>query len=84
MNHQGFRYDFTMKELFYFILGKKTCPRCSGKLTREKTYETQEGSAFNDPFFIQHAKYKHYVYIYHCSKCGSQFTLNELTNKKER
>ena len=56
MKHDGFRYDFTGKELLYFLFGKKICPKCPGKLVKSKGYETVEGSVFNsktaDFFFL--------------------------------
>ena len=41
--YQAFRYDFTMKELIYFLFGKKTCPKCNGKLNKSKSYEIVDG-----------------------------------------
>ncbi len=81
MKHQAFRYDFTGKELRYFLFGSKKCPRCGGTMTREKCYETVDGQVFNsgsDPFFIQNAKVKHFYYVYQCAQCGGAFKLQEL------
>lgn len=81
MKHQAFRYDFTTSELVYFLFKKKACPKCGGKMIKNKGYETLDGSVFNsksDPFFIQNAKVKHYLYIFTCQQCGSEYTLDEL------
>ncbi len=81
MEHQAFRYDFTIKELIYFLFKKKKCARCGGKLEKRKGYETVRGAIFNnrsDPFFVQNAKVKHYVYIFTCRQCGAQYLLKDL------
>lgn len=81
MKHDGFRYDFTGKELKYFLFGKKVCPKCHGKLEQNKGFETVEGAVFNsksEAFFIPNSQIKHYLYIYCCEKCGAEFKLSEL------
>ena len=60
---ESFRYDFTMKELSYFLFKKKKCPKCGGKMKKEKCCETVEGSVFNTntvPLYIQGHQVKHY------------------------
>lgn len=82
MGHDAFRYDFTGKELAYFLFKKKICPKCKGKMTKSKGYETVEGSALNnktEDFFVPSARVKHYLYFYTCQACGSEFTLSELS-----
>lgn len=82
MKHDAFRYDFTGKELAYFLFKKKECPKCNGKLIKSKGYETVEGSIFNTKtaaFFVPTAKVKHYLYIFTCKNCGTEFTLSELS-----
>ena len=81
MKQQAFSYDFTMKELIYFLFKKKRCPDCGGKMTKNKRHEIVEGSKINsgsDPFFVQNAKVKYYYYTYICSKCGSEYKLTDL------
>ena len=81
MKHDGFRYEFTMKELAYFLLKKKACPRCRGNMTRSKGYETVDGREVNsssDAFFVPNAKIKRYQYFYSCERCGREYTLHEL------
>lgn len=81
---KAFRYDFTMKELGYFLFKKKNCPKCNHKMIKSKDYEIVNGSTFNSrgsAFFIPNSKVKHYYYLYNCSNCGSQFTLKELSKK---
>ena len=85
MKHDAFRYDFTVRELNYFLFGKKICPRCGGKMEKGKAYETVNGSIFKSntsPLFIQGAKVKHYYYIFTCRQCGAEYTLQELAKQK--
>lgn len=82
---QSFRYDFTLKELLYFLFGKKVCPKCEGRLEKEKCCETVDGSIFNTndvPLYIQGRRIKHYFYRYTCKKCDEKFTLSELANSQ--
>jgi len=82
MEHNAFRYDFTPKELLYFLFRKKCCPECGGKLIKSKGYETVAGETFNsksDAFFVPNAKVKHFLYFFNCYQCGAEFTLNELS-----
>lgn len=81
MEHEGFQYDFTMKELSYFLSRKKICPKCGGKLQKVKGYETRSGAELNskaDPMFVPQIKVKRYRYSFTCRECGSSFTLEEL------
>ena len=81
MKHDAFRYDFTLKELWFFLFKGKQCPKCGGRLCREKRFETAAGSDFNsrsaDPF-VGNARVKHYMYYYTCRDCGSEYSLKEL------
>lgn len=47
MSARAFRYDFTMKELKYYLFNKKNCPKCNHKMIRNKGYELVDGSIFN-------------------------------------
>lgn len=81
MEHKGFRYDFTMKEIKYFLFNRKICPKCGGKLEKGKGYETVDGSTFYtraNMFFAPNVKVKHYFYIYKCQQCGSEHMLSDL------
>ena len=85
--YQAFRYDFTMKELIYFLFGKKTCPKCNGKLNKSKSYEIVDGKKFNSnsvPLYIQKSEVKHYLYTFTCEQCGTSYTLQELAEKKTK
>lgn len=83
---KSFRYDFTMKELKYFLFNKKNCPKCNHKMIKSKGYELVDGSIFNTtsiPLYIKGRKeVKHYHYLFNCSNCGTQYTLKELAEKK--
>ena len=83
---KSFRYDFTMKELKYYLFSKKNCPKCNNKMTKSKGYELVDGSIFNTastPLYIQgRNEVKYYHYLFNCSNCGSQYTLKELANKE--
>lgn len=82
MSMQSFRYDFTAKELTYFLFKKKTCPKCGEKMEKEKCGETIDGSVFNTnsvPLYIQGRQVKHYFYRFTCQQCGANFTLTELS-----
>lgn len=85
MKTKAFRYDFTMRELGYFLFKKKNCPKCNNKMNKSKVYEIVDVSIFNTvstPLYIQGRKeVKHYHYLFNCSNCGSQYTLKELTKK---
>lgn len=86
MEHDAFRYEFTGNELSYFLFKKKICPKCGGKMIKSKGYETIEGRLVNrksDGFFVPNAKVKRYLYFFTCQECGSEYTLNELSNSKK-
>lgn len=38
MEHKpdAFRYEFSMKEFFYFHFGKKKCPKCGGMMDKKR------------------------------------------------
>lgn len=46
MGIKAFRYDFTMKELSYYLFSKKKCPNCGNKMVKNKGYEMIDGSIF--------------------------------------
>ena len=85
MKHTAFRYDFTFRELIYFLFAKKKCPHYGGKLDKHKDFETVDGSVFqsssNPLFFIQDNKVKRYVYSYSCKNCGRLYSLRDLSKK---
>lgn len=79
---QSFRYEFTIKELKYYLFSSKKCPKCKNKMLKRKGFETVDGSIFNTsstPLYIQGRKdVKYYHYLFNCPNCGSQYTLKEL------
>ena len=83
---QSFRYDFTPKEFFYFLFKKKKCPKCGGKMKKEKRFEIVDGSKFNTnsvPLYIQGREVKYYSYFFTCTCCEAKFKLSELAEKKK-
>lgn len=81
---KSFRYEFTGKELYYFLFANKKCPKCGNKMKKEKGFELLDGSIFSTnsvPLYIQGREVKYYHYLFNCSKCGTQFTLKNLANK---
>lgn len=79
---KGFRYEFSGNELFYFLFKKKVCPKCGGKMTKNKYAETVDGVKFNTasiPLYIRGREIKSYYYLFTCEKCGTSFTLKELS-----
>ena len=73
MSVQSFRYEFTTKELIYFLFKKKVCPQCGGKMVKEKRGETVDGSVFNTnsvPLYISGREVKLYYYAFVCQQCG--------------
>lgn len=81
MKHDGVKYEFAPKELFYFLFDKKKCPNCGAKMNKRKEFEILTGAECNgstDPVFIAHGKVKRYMYFFDCQECGSAYTLQEL------
>ena len=77
----GFRYEFTGNELSYFLLKKKACPQCGGKMSKNKCAETVDGSIYNTasvPLYIRGREVKRYFYSFSCTNCGAEYTLSEL------
>lgn len=80
----SFRYEFTPRELQYFLFGKKICPRCGGKMTQKKDFEYVSGRELNrksDAFFFPGDQVKRYFYSYTCPKCRITFKLSELSER---
>lgn len=86
MKHDAFEYEFTPKELAYFLFGKKKCPRCGGQMKKSKEYETITGADVNakhnyssrDYFPADSQKVKSYRYYFICKNCGARYSLSEL------
>lgn len=56
-------------------------------MKKEKCCEVVDGSVFNTnsvPLYIQGRQVKHYFYRFTCEKCGSEFTLSELSKQERR
>lgn len=77
----GFRYDFTGKELAYFLFKRKRCPKCGNVMTKKKCAETVDGAKFNTasvPLYIRGREIKYYYYSFTCEKCGAEYMLADL------
>ncbi len=84
---QAFTYDFTIKELVYFVFKKKKCPKCGNRMEKSKCYEIVDGSIFDTnsvPLYIQGSQVKRFFYSFTCQKCGAEFTLSELSKCERR
>lgn len=82
MKYQGFRYDFSPKELKVFLFGRR-CPDCDSKLKRNKTFEMKKGRDFDskyDYFPADNATIKYYTFQYECPNCKRVYSIKELTN----
>ena len=85
MKHEGFRYEFTMKELRYFLFGDKKCPECRSLLNRQKRFHSVKGSVYDsktEVSFSRAATVKQYEYAYKCEGCGREYTLTELSDMR--
>ena len=79
---QSFTYDFTAKELTYFLFKKKICPQCGGLMEKKKCYEIVDGSIYNTnsvPLYIQGRQVKRYFFSFTCQECRNEYTLTELS-----
>ncbi len=82
--HDAFRYDFTMREFFYFLFAKKKCPKCGGIMDKKKEHETVKGTNFSQRSVVyKNSQVKHYIYSFNCKECGSQYTLKELAKHEK-
>jgi hypothetical protein len=84
MEHQAFRYNFTISEFIYLLFKKKRCPKCGAIMEKKREYRSVEGRKINskaDPFFVSNAKVKDYYYSFYCQQCGSCYTIKELAKK---
>lgn len=71
MDSKGFRYEFTIKELLYFLFRKKECPYCKGSLAKVRVFEVE----ISDSRLNFGRKIKQYSYRYKCKSCGKEFSL---------
>lgn len=81
VNNDAFQYEFTGKELVYYLFRKKVCPHCGGKLSKTKKHETVEGYKLNnkqDAFFIPDANVKRYHHLFFCQNCKTAYPISDL------
>jgi len=82
---KSFRYEFTMKELKYFLFSKKICPKCNRKMSKSKGYEMADGSIFDTesvPLYIKGREVKFYHYLFTCPICKLQYKLKDIANNQ--
>lgn len=82
---KGFRYEMSIKELFYMMFRPKRCPKCGNALAKNKCAETIDGIRFNTasvPLYIRGRTIRRYYYTFSCGSCNSVFTLTELVGSK--
>jgi len=80
-NNDAFQYEFTGRELIYFLFKRKVCPRCGNKLSKTKDYETVDGYMLNntqEAFFVPNAKVKRYHHLFVCQNCKAVYPISEL------
>ena len=83
MKTKGFTYQFSAKELKFFLFGKKLCPKCGASLIQEKCAEMADGQTLasaSTPLYIQGREVKRYFYRYHCKNCDAEYELSQLAN----
>lgn len=85
MKNKAFRYEFSGKELSYFMFKKKKCPKCGGKMIKNKCSKIVDGKIFDSPltplYISGRSEVKQYYYSFTCEKCGAEYTLSELAKK---
>ena len=77
----AFVYQFTAKEFFYLLFKKKICPKCGGKMTKQRCSEIVDGARFDSasaPLYTKRPDVKHYYYTFTCEDCSAKFTLTDL------
>ncbi len=82
----AFVYQFTVKEFSYLLFKKKICPKCGGKMRKQKCSEIVDGARFDSasaPLYTKRREVKHYYYSFTCKHCGEKFILTDLV-KEER
>lgn len=78
---KAFVYMFTAKEFSYLLFKKKICPRCGGKMTKQKCSEIVDGARFDSPsapLYTKRREVKHYYYTFTCGECGAEYALSDL------
>lgn len=81
MDHQAVSFDMTLGEARYLFFKKKKCPKCGGKLDRQKSFQTKCGEDYSDKRgYIPPptGKVKQYQYYFICQECGARYSLQEL------
>lgn len=81
MENTGFKYEFTLKELWFYLFGKKICPKCGNKLMKTKEYEIKTDlyhSEGADSIFKPDSKVKQYSFRYSCEKCKFSSSLTDI------
>ncbi len=79
---KAFAMEFTAKELSYLLFKKKICPKCGGKMTKQRCSEIVDGrimyDSMHEPLYMKRREVRHDYYMFVCEECGEGFTLTDL------
>ncbi len=85
IKQKSFQYEVVLKELRWYLFGRKICPSCRGKLVRYKPDEAKIEAASKSTaqeVSVPNAPVKLLQYHYMCQSCRNQYTLEQLAQKK--
>ncbi len=78
----AFSMEFTPRELSYFLFKRKICPKCGGKMQKQRCSEIVDGrkmyTSMSAPLYVQRREVRHDSYLFVCGECGKKFTLTDL------
>ncbi len=78
----AFSMEFTPRELSYLLFKKKICPKCGGKMTKQRCSEIVDGrkmyTSMNAPLYAKRREVRHDYYLFVCDECSEKFTLTDL------
>ena len=75
---KSFRYEFTPKELRYFLFKKKICPNCGQLLEKERVANVSQDSILHPGVSGSGIEATRYSYQFNCKACEASFSLSEL------
>ncbi len=78
----AFSMEFTFKELFYFLFKRKICPKCGGKMKKQRCSEIVDGrkmyTSMDAPLYVKRSEVRHDYYVFVCEECGQKVNLTDL------